>query len=33
MNIIQKVNSTRYTLKEILEEEWDVSSISDLSII
>ena len=31
MNIIQKVNSTRYTLKEILEEEWDVSSISDLS--
>ncbi len=31
MNIIQKVNKTRYNLKEILEEEWDVSSIPDLS--
>ena len=31
MNIIEKVNKTRYTLKEILEAEWDVSSIADLS--
>ena len=31
MNIIEKVNKTRYTLKEILEDEWDVSSIADLS--
>ena len=32
MNIIEKVNRTRYTLKEILENEWDVSQLSDLSI-
>ena len=31
MNIIQKVNRTRYTLKEILDEEWDTSTIADLS--
>ena len=31
MNIVEKVNKTRYTLKEILEDEWDVSSIADLS--
>lgn len=31
MNIIEKVNKTRYTLKELLENEWDVSSIADLS--
>lgn len=31
MNIIQKVNHTRYTLKSILEDEWDVSTIPDLS--
>lgn len=31
MNIIEKVNRTRYTLKEILENEWDVSKLSDLS--
>ena len=32
MNIIEKVNRTRYTLKELLENEWDVSKLSDLSI-
>ena len=31
MNIIQKVNHTRYTLKKILEDEWDTSTIADLS--
>ena len=31
MQIIEKVNKTRYTLKELLENEWDVSSIADLS--
>lgn len=31
MNIIQKVNRTRYTLKEILEDEWDTSTIANLS--
>ena len=31
MNIIQKVNRSRYTLKEILGEEWDVVSIPDFS--
>ena len=33
MNIIDKVNNTRYTLKEILKDEWDTSTISDLSNI
>ena len=31
MNIIQKVNYSRYTLKEILSEEWDITSIPDFS--
>ena len=31
--IIEKVNNTRYTLKEILKDEWDTSTISDLSNI
>lgn len=31
MNIVEKVNKTRYTLKEILKEEWDTSTIADLS--
>jgi len=31
MNIIQKVNRSRYTLKEILSEEWDVVSVPDFS--
>lgn len=31
MNIIEKVNKTRYTLKKLLDNEWDVSSIADLS--
>lgn len=31
MNIVEKVNNTRYTLKEILKNEWDTSSIADLS--
>ena len=31
MNIVEKVNKTRYTLKEILKEEWDTSTIGDLS--
>ena len=31
MNIVDKVTSTRYTIKEILKEEWDTSSIADLS--
>ena len=31
MNIIDKVTRSRYTLKKILEDEWDTSTISDLS--
>ena len=31
MNIIEKVNRSRYTLKNILNNEWDVSSLPDLS--
>ena len=31
MSIVEKVNKTRYTLKEILKDEWDTSSIPDLS--
>ena len=31
MNIIEKVNRSRYTLKEILQNEWDVSSIPNFS--
>ena len=31
MNIISKVNKTRYTLKEVLENEWSVDSLPDLS--
>tara|TARA_B100001094_G_scaffold332585_1_gene405315 strand:+ start:7797 stop:8552 length:756 start_codon:yes stop_codon:yes gene_type:complete len=31
MNIIQKVTQSRYTLKKILENEWDTSTIADLS--
>lgn len=31
MNIIEKVNRSRYTLKEILNDEWDVSTLPDLS--
>ena len=31
MNIIEKVNQTRYTLKEILSTEWDTGTITDYS--
>ena len=31
MNIIEKVNRSRYTLKEVLSTEWDTSVIPDLS--
>ncbi len=31
MNIVEKINNTRYTLKKILNDEWDTSSIADLS--
>ena len=31
MNIIEKVNRSRYTIKEILDDEWDVSTLADLS--
>ena len=31
MNIIEKVNRSRYTLKEVLSNEWDTSIIADLS--
>jgi len=31
MNIINKVNNTRYTLKEVLQNEWNVESLADLS--
>ena len=27
----QKINKTRYSLKEILSDEWDLSSIQDHS--
>ena len=30
-NISQKVNKTRYTLKELLSDEWDTSNIQDYS--
>ena len=33
MNIIDKVTNSRITLKEILDEDWDVSSMPDLSNI
>ena len=29
MDIIEKVNQTRYTLKEILSDEWETSIIPD----
>mgnify|MGYP001318029605 FL=1 len=31
MNIVEKVNNTRYTLKEVLKDEWDTSTIANLS--
>lgn len=31
MDIVEKVNNSRYTLKEILSDEWDTSTIADLS--
>lgn len=31
MDIINKINKTRYTLKEILEDDWDTSTIANLS--
>lgn len=31
MNIIDKINKTRYSLKEILEDDWNTSTIKDLS--
>ena len=31
MSIIQKINRSRYTLKEILSTEWDISHIPDFS--
>ena len=31
MNIIQKVNRSRYTLKEILGEEWNITTFTDFS--
>ena len=31
MNIVEKVNHTRYTLKEVLKDEWDTSTIANLS--
>ena len=31
MSHSQKINKTRYSLKEILSDEWDVSSIQDYS--
>ena len=31
MNIIEKVNRSRYTLKQILSTEWDTSVIPELS--
>ena len=31
MNIVEKINNTRYTLKKILNDEWDTSSIAELS--
>ena len=32
MNTIQKINNTHYSLKEMLEDEWDTSKIADLSL-
>uniref|UniRef100_A0A6C0L3B2 RNA polymerase subunit H/Rpb5 C-terminal domain-containing protein n=1 Tax=viral metagenome TaxID=1070528 RepID=A0A6C0L3B2_9ZZZZ len=31
MDIVDKVNNSRYTLKSILSDEWDTSTIADLS--
>jgi DNA-directed RNA polymerase subunit H (RpoH/RPB5) len=31
MNIIDKINRTRYSLKEILSDEWDTSTLPDVS--
>ena len=31
MNIIEKINRSRYNLKEILSNEWDTDIIHDLS--
>ena len=31
MSIVDKVTRTRYTLKEVLKEEWDTSVMPDLS--
>ena len=31
MNIIDKINRTRYSLKEILSKEWDTTTIPDVS--
>ena len=31
MNIIDKINRSRYSLKEILSDEWDTTTIPDLS--
>jgi len=31
MNSVQKINKTRYSLKEMLKDEWDTSTIADLS--
>lgn len=31
MSIVEKVNKTRYTLKEVLSNEWDTSIMPDLS--
>ena len=33
MNIVEKVTSTRKTIKEVFEDEWDTSSIADLSTV
>ena len=31
MDIVEKVNNSRYTLKDILSDEWDTSTIAELS--
>ena len=31
MNSVQKINKTRYSLKEMLKDEWNTSTIADLS--
>ena len=31
MSIVEKVNKTRYTLKEVLSNEWDTTIMPDLS--